>query len=1084
MLHYYRQLYPGQEEALARAVSQDLNSIEDYLNSAIKAIKQKEKIEASWRRLSEPQGGLELKGRLYRIPKTEVVVSTALRGYSEGEEIYARGGRYTIKRKEGDDKAIFSQRYGGEKLFAKDDTLHEAWVELLKPTHQVIDDRVDEYVVYVEDGVQPVDPEARPLLDDELWSSFLSRVSHLQYQGESLSVQVSREGVLLNDRLEDLVDQSLLAEPYALPVVLKRRGRGGRDAGRWIQLIEKDDEGGEEETMSPLRYFFDDDVIIKDSEGSRYEVLSGRDDEYQLRLQKVGDRKGKDCYPPQDAILSVQVNTYQLQRQLEAVRTLRERPLEEHWPLLMLFLKRGEFKPWDHCVPAVPKSWHVLTDDSRSGCQEQRAFVSKALGTPDYAFLAGPPGSGKTTVILELICQLIAQKKRVLLCSSTHVAIDNVLERLDERLPKGSLIDRLHIMALRVGDRGRISERVTHFQIDEVLKDCPDDMHRLIRQSANLVCGTTMGILQYPDFKRAGKEDPAPVMPDFDYLIIDESSKTTFQEFLVPALRAKRWILVGDVLQLSPYTERELVEANIRQLKSKGERIAEEHQQAIYLLHQLGEFYSKRGRCRLIGKYAIPVTAKVLSKLREEYDSGRGQNTSDGEGFTSAFVGGDNYHHYNRLLLSPYDIIFIERGLEDKGLIPETHAVLWSKIPEEWRRSSHSFQFRALEKSLRYAFVMADSRGSILDKIRKEGEPLERLIERISYELYARSWAGEVAWRIDREHQIRLQEQSKYKGGYNKQIEELMPIADRKLWTGSINRLSAIAFPSILEALERGIIRKWKDDGAVQGSPLADGFDPDFLVERREILTYQHRMHPEISHFPRRRFYYERSGQSEALLDNPMLLLQRSWGYREYPRREHWIDVENGHIYRGANEAEAKRMMEELDKFADYAETASPSDNPERPWTVACLCFYRGQERKLKELLQKKTGMSNRSTHFVYRGLMITLCTVDRFQGQEADIVFLSMVQTRRVGFMDSPNRLNVAVTRARYQNVIIGSLEYFSSQSASEDLRQLALYASGREMEKRPVRNVGDSGEKRRHKPSPSGAYDRRKEKSSNRRN
>ena len=268
----------------------------------------------------------------------------------------------------------------------------------------------------------------------------------------------------------------------------------------------------------------------------------------------------------------------------------------------------------------------------------------------------------------------------------------------------------------------------------------------------------------------------------------------------------------------------------------------------------------------------------------------------------------------------------------------------------------------------------------------------------------------------------------------------------------------------------------------MQGSPLADGFDPDFLVERREILTYQHRMHPEISHFPRRRFYYERSGQSEALLDNPML--QRSWGYREYPRREHWIDVENGHVYRGANEAEAKRMMEELDKFADYAETASPSDNPERLWTVACLCFYRGQERKLKELLQKKTGMSNRSTHFVYRGLMITLCTVDRFQGQEADIVFLSMVQTRRVGFMDSPNRLNVAVTRARYQNVIIGSLEYFSSQSASEDLRQLALYASGREMEKRPTRNVGDSGEKRWHKPSQSGAYGSRKGKSSNRRN
>jgi superfamily I DNA and/or RNA helicase len=36
---------------------------------------------------------------------------------------------------------------------------------------------------------------------------------------------------------------------------------------------------------------------------------------------------------------------------------------------------------------------------------------------------------------------------------------------------------------------------------------------------------------------------------------------------------------------------------------------------------------------------------------------------------------------------------------------------------------------------------------------------------------------------------------------------------------------------------------------------------------------------------------------------------------------------------------------------------------------------------------------------------------VDKFQGHEADIVFLSMVQTKRVGFMDNPNRLNVAIT-------------------------------------------------------------------------
>jgi superfamily II DNA or RNA helicase len=53
--------------------------------------------------------------------------------------------------------------------------------------------------------------------------------------------------------------------------------------------------------------------------------------------------------------------------------------------------------------------------------------VEKALGTVDFAFLEGPPGSGKTHAICELALQFIDQGLTVLLCSTTHVAVDNVL---------------------------------------------------------------------------------------------------------------------------------------------------------------------------------------------------------------------------------------------------------------------------------------------------------------------------------------------------------------------------------------------------------------------------------------------------------------------------------------------------------------------------------------------------------------------------------------------------------------------------------------------------------------------------------
>jgi superfamily I DNA and/or RNA helicase len=70
-------------------------------------------------------------------------------------------------------------------------------------------------------------------------------------------------------------------------------------------------------------------------------------------------------------------------------------------------------------------------------------------------------------------------------------------------------------------------------------------LEKLAIDQANLVCGTTIGIARF---------QPPPGKPiDFDVLIIDEASKATVMEFLVPAVRAKKWILVGDHRQLPPY---------------------------------------------------------------------------------------------------------------------------------------------------------------------------------------------------------------------------------------------------------------------------------------------------------------------------------------------------------------------------------------------------------------------------------------------------------------------------------------------------------------------------------------------------
>jgi len=73
--------------------------------------------------------------------------------------------------------------------------------------------------------------------------------------------------------------------------------------------------------------------------------------------------------------------------------------------------------------------------------------------------------------------------------------------------------------------------------------------------------------------------------------------------------------------------------------------------------------------------------------------------------------------------------------------------------------------------------------------------------------------------------------------------------------------------------------------------------------------------------------------------------------------------------------------------------------------------------------------------------------TVDRFQGREADLVLLSMRNTTRVGFLDSRNRLNVAVTRARQQLVVVGNGPFFGGCPVVE-LRELVRRSPRQELD------------------------------------
>lgn len=98
-------------------------------------------------------------------------------------------------------------------------------------------------------------------------------------------------------------------------------------------------------------------------------------------------------------------------------------------------------------------------DDSK------REVVKHALGTQDLLLVEGPPGTGKTTVIAEIVEQTLKRSlnARILIVSQTHIAIDNALRRIEDAGIGG-------LVRLGRPDDPRVAESAQHLLLDKQVK--------------------------------------------------------------------------------------------------------------------------------------------------------------------------------------------------------------------------------------------------------------------------------------------------------------------------------------------------------------------------------------------------------------------------------------------------------------------------------------------------------------------------------------------------------------------------------------------------------------------------------------
>ncbi len=234
----------------------------------------------------------------------------------------------------------------------------------------------------------------------------------------------------------------------------------------------------------------------------------------------------------------------------------------------------GERQPEFGVDPAVGALDRSLND-------VQLDAVQFALSARDVGLIHGPPGTGKTTTVVEVIRQAIRRGRKVLACAPSNLAVDNIFERLlgfRERVVRlghpARVLPELREHTLDLLVEGHRDVRLARKLVKQAMslfreagkqrrtapkpgerKQLRDDARSLladarkmelqaaesILDSAAVICATTTGI----DSQLLGPRR-------FDLVVIDEACQSTEPGCWIPLLRGDRLVLAGDHCQLPP----------------------------------------------------------------------------------------------------------------------------------------------------------------------------------------------------------------------------------------------------------------------------------------------------------------------------------------------------------------------------------------------------------------------------------------------------------------------------------------------------------------------------------------------------
>lgn len=222
--------------------------------------------------------------------------------------------------------------------------------------------------------------------------------------------------------------------------------------------------------------------------------------------------------------------------------------------------------------PASTFSFHPLRFPWLNATQEEA--VNKVLHAKDVAIVHGPPGTGKTTTLVEAVYETLHRENQVLVCAQSNMAVDWISEKLVDR----------GVSVLRIGNPSRVNDKMLSFTYERRFESHPDypqlwsirkairelyarsrkgAEREAVRQKINSLKGRATELeirINESLFSEArviactlvGSANRLLTGQKFGTLFIDEAAQALEAACWIPIRKADRVILAGDHCQLPP----------------------------------------------------------------------------------------------------------------------------------------------------------------------------------------------------------------------------------------------------------------------------------------------------------------------------------------------------------------------------------------------------------------------------------------------------------------------------------------------------------------------------------------------------